>query len=325
MSAHDKLTKHEDLNVEIDTKIQELLGNEMECVRFNEDFDIPLYTSKESTKHKKVLVLSGGGIKGIAHVGVLAAFEELGMLDKFEILTGASVGSIMIALYIVGYSPKEIYEFILKFDLGKLRNLNMLGFLNNLGLDSGLRIEFILKKMIGAKGYDQEITLSDLYDKTKKKIIFSTVCLNTKEVCYLSHETFPNLPLYKAVRMSISLPWFYTPVQYEGRIYVDGGCMDNYPIQLFSNQMTDVIGVYLVENKDEMKEINNIETYTLRVLQCFLEGVVLNSKKGFEKNTIDVRMDAINIVDYNIDGNKKKELYKIGYDEVKRWGKLTIY
>jgi predicted patatin/cPLA2 family phospholipase len=308
-----------DLNIQINNKINELLDPNIETVIIAEEFDIPTYVSKTITKHKKVLVLSGGGIKGIAHVGVLAAFEELGMLDKFETFAGASVGSIMIALIAVGYTPKEIYEFIIKFDLGKLRCMNVLGFLNSFGLDSGVRLEYIIKRLISSKGFDPEVTLGDLYDKTKKKIIFTTVCLNTKEVCYLSHETFPNIQLYKAVRMSISIPWFYTPVLYEDRLYIDGGCVDNYPIQLFADQISNVVGIYLVEHKDEIKEINDIETYTLRVLQCFMESITFNSKKGFEKYTIDVHMDAINIVDYGLNKTKKEELYKKGYDEVKSW------
>ena len=301
---------------EISNKILEILGND--AVQANLTHDIPLYIPKNKTI-KKILVLSGGGIRGIAHIGALQALQELNILANIEVFAGASVGALVIALYLIGYEPNELREFIIKFDLAKLKIMNMMGFLANFGIDPGTNIEYLIKRLIQSKNLNQDITLLELFDITKKKLIFSTVCVNTKEICYLSHENFPDLELWKAVRMSISIPFYYTPISYLGKIYIDGGCMDNYPIELFKNNLEEVIGIYLIENKDEIDKLQDIETYALRVLQCFLEGVTLKSKKGYEKYTIAINLDSISLIDYNINSEIKQKLYQQGYDATKKF------
>ena len=123
------------------------------------------------------------------------------------------------------------------------------------GLDSGKSIEYIIKRLIQAKGFNDEITLSQLFNITKKKLTITTVCLNTQQVCYISYENHPDLPLYLAIRMSISIPLYYTPVVYKNMYYVDGGCIDNYPINIYKDRLDDVIGVYLVESVKTTEKI----------------------------------------------------------------------
>ena len=88
----------------------------------------------------------------------------------------------------MGYSPAELYDFIKLFDLNKIKNISILN-IHSFGFDTGHKFEYIIKRLIKGKGYSENITLKELYDKTNKKIILVTVCLNTMEVCYLSHET----------------------------------------------------------------------------------------------------------------------------------------
>jgi len=272
--------------------------------------------SEDKKNIKKVLVLSGGGIKGLDYIGVFKALEELKYLDNLNIFAGSSVGALMLALLTIGYNPDEMYEFIKKFNLDKIKSIDIVNFLKCFGLDDGIKIEHVLKRLIKAKGYNEEITLLELYKLTKKKLIFTTVCINTLDVIYLSHENYQDLQLYKAIRMSISIPWFYTPVEYKNKLYIDGGCVDNYPIQLFKDKLEEVLGIYLIDTKDYVEVIDNLETYTWRIIQCFMRGFTFNSKKGFENDTIEIDVGSINIINYEIDNNKKKEIYKIGYDSI---------
>lgn len=275
----------------------------------------PIINKKDDNK-KEILVLSGGGIKGISFIGAFKALEELNYLNNFKILVGASIGALMIALIVIGYKPDELHEFIKKFDLGKMKNINIMNVLDKFGLDDGSRLTYVIDRLIDAKGVNPNITLKELYDKTNKKIIFSSVCINTLKVCYLSHDTFPELSLSMAIRMSVSIPWFYTPVMYKNRMYIDGGCIDNYPIHLFSDQLNKVIGLYLSETHDIMDEIKDIETFTVQVIKCFMEGVNFNSVTGFQKYTISINLKSINIVDYELDINKKEEMYNKGYETI---------
>ena len=266
-------------------------------------------------KYKTKLVLSGGGIKGISHIGALYALEKLKCLEHIEEFAGTSIGSLIIALYVIGYSGSELYDFIKMFDLGKLKKLSILN-IHSFGLDTGSRIEYVIKRLLKGKNLDENITLNELYDKNKKKIIFIAVCLNTMDICHISYETFPELPLYLAIRMSISIPLIYCPVTYKDNIYVDGGCLDNYPISIFKDNLHDTIGILLIDAKDKVDKIDDLETYILRVFQCIMYGMSLNSKHGYESNTIDIHVESINIVNYEIDDIKKDELFIKGYKSV---------
>lgn len=301
------------LDIEINSTINEELGESV--VEFDPSFDIPVYEPDDEQKYK-ILVLSGGGIKGIAHIGALKALQDLGYLHKFNTFAGTSVGAMILGLFVAGLTPDELLLFIKKFNLENMKNINMLNIIQNKGLDDGSKVNYVIKRLIQSKGHDQEITLEQLYQKTKKKLIITTTCLNTMEACYLSYETHPHLPLYLAIRMSISIPIYYTPVVYNDFLYIDGGCIDNYPIHNFKDRLNEVLGIYLIEATDVIHNIDDVETYVLKVFQCFMEGVNFNSIKGYEKYTVNVNMEAINIIKYQLTNSEKDEMFEKGYQSV---------
>jgi NTE family protein len=305
----------------MDKQIQEellaILGDDAVTYRIHPDYDIPLYTSNVSQqKRKKVLVLSGGGIKGIAHIGALKALEELGYLDGVEIFAGASVGALIIGLLVAGYTPDELNEFIDQFDANSVRSINFLGILDNFSLDDGVKIDYVVRNLLLVKKCDPDTTLADLYDKTGKKIVFSTLCLNTSTVEYISHDNYPNLPLYKAMRMSFSVPWLYSPIEYNKKLYIDGGCRDNYPISIFKDQLDEVLGVYLMDNTSFTEKIENIETFTFRVIECFMEGVNLYAMNGYEQQTVKVLLKPISLINFSVGKKHKNEMFSIGYNSM---------
>lgn len=268
--------------------------------------------NKKEIKYKTKLVLSGGGIKGIAHIGVLYALDKIKCLEKITEFSGTSVGSLIMSMYVLGYTPAELYDFIKLFNLGKLKNISIMN-IHLFGLDTGSRIEYVIKRLIKGKKLNENITLKELYEIKKKKMLFTTFCLNTMEVFYISHETHPDLPLYLAIRMSISIPFIYCPVEYNGHFYVDGGIFDNYPMNVFKDDIDNTIGILLVDSKDTIEKINDLETYVLRVIQSMMIGMSINAKNGYEKNTIEIHVESINIVNYEIDDVKKDQLFIKGY------------
>ncbi|QKF93939.1 patatin-like phospholipase [Fadolivirus algeromassiliense] len=269
----------------------------------------------QDIKYKTKLVLSGGGIKGIAHIGCLYALDKIKCLDKITDFSGTSVGSLIMSLYVLGYTPSELYDFIKLFNLAKLKNISIMN-INLFGLDTGSRIEYVIKRLIKGKTSKEDITLQELYEIKKKNMTFTTFCLNTMEVVYISHTTHPDIPLYLAIRMSISIPFIYCPVEYKGYYYVDGGIFDNYPINIFKNEINNTIGILLVDSKDVIEKINDLETYVLRVIQSMMIGMSINSKNGYENNTVEVHVESINIVNYEINEEMKDELFIKGYKSI---------
>jgi len=275
-----------------------------------------LIETKCSKFDKTTLVLSGGGIKGLALVGCLKGLEKIGILQKLNTFAGTSVGSLIIALFVMGYRPDELYVFIKKFNFGELKNIKVLNIFTSYGVDDGCKMQLMIEKMICAKGLEVNITLRELYEKTNITLFMTTVCLNTCKAEYLTHTTHPNLPLAIAIRMSTCIPWFYRPIEYEGKMYIDGGCIDNYPIHLFSKNLDKVFGIYLVDSYSDNCVVNNIEDFSIQVFKCFMCGVMFNSIKGYELFTINVDLKNVNAIDYNLDINKKRELCLVGLKSV---------
>ncbi len=310
-----------DLPSKIKEDLHKILGDDIVKVKINDDFDIPVYVpeSKRVKNDKKVLVLSGGGIKGIAHIGVLEGLKTLGILDNIEEFAGTSAGSLIIGLYLVGYSPKDLWEFVHKFDLKKLLNINFLRLLNDFGLDDGKLLDYVLKRLLAAKGCGEDFTLHDLYLRCKKKFTFTSVCWNTGNTVYMTHENFPTLPLWKALRMSSAVPVFYCKIKHKGLLYMDGGCIDNYPIQLFNGRLEQVIGIYLEQELEFLENPKNIEENLSRDYEIFNKGVNFGCKKGFEKYTIDICFYDIASLNYHVDNEIKKKLFFKGYNTIKKY------
>jgi predicted acylesterase/phospholipase RssA len=281
------------INSNIDDKINELIGK------------------KENTK--TVLILSGGGVKGIAHVGALKALEEKNILKNIKTIAGTSVGALIAALYLIGWSPTQLYTFIEDFPIKNLKGTNSSGFFKTFGFDDGFKLIFVLEKMFEEKNISKDITFSQLYKKTNIKLIMTTVCLNDKQVYYLSHITFPNMPILLGIRMTTSIPLLFTPVSYNNKLFVDGACIDNFPIHLFSDNLESVIGIYLAENREYVKDISNMEDFLYNLVQCFFEGNTCNSIKSFEKYTIKLNLPMVSIINLYISTNIKKQLYDCGY------------
>ncbi|ARF09348.1 patatin-like phospholipase [Catovirus CTV1] len=265
-------------------------------------------------KKKTKLVLSGGGIKGIAHVGALQALHDYGCLDNIDTVAGTSVGALIGTLFIIGYTPKDLYDFIMIFDMSKMGGLKAENFLEKFGLDDGRKILTVIKTMFKNKGFSEDVTFKELYDKVKKKIIMTVTCINDKKAYYYSVDTFPQVKVLKALRMSISIPVYFTPIEHNGHLYVDGGCIDNYPMQLFSNNLDETIGFYLTDIKDYVEKIENIEDTLIHTFLSMIEGISCNSLKGFEKYSIKINLSGISLMDLNLNKQKKQEIFDTGYN-----------
>lgn len=265
---------------------------------------------------KKNIILSGGGIKGIAHIGSLYALEQLKILPDITHFAGTSVGALIIGLFAVGYSPVELYEFIKVFNFVEVKHIDINN-IPNFGLDTGLKMQYVIKRLIINKGLNENITLQELYNITKKHLTFTTVCINTIKACYISHENYPNLELVKAIMMSIAIPIIFCPVIHEDNMYIDGGCLDNFPIGLFEHDITNTIGIIILD-PNERVEINDFETYLFRVVKCVGYGLHGSYKlnKYYVNSTVEINAEFVDSTNFDIDDDTKDKLFLVGYDAI---------
>ena len=218
------------------------------------------------------ICFSGGGIKGVAHIGALKAFEEENI--KFDYIAGTSSGSIVACLYSVGYNSDEIYEIFKKyinninyFEIKNIINL-ILGILIKrkiiiTGLNSGKKIEKLINKECAKKEINN-------INQINKKLLIPCVNLKTGDVHIFSSIKNRNRKEYsdniiyenninigKAVRASCSYPGVFSPCIIEDNYMVDGGIRENVPWkELKECGARKVISVIFQNEIKEKNEIN---------------------------------------------------------------------
>jgi predicted acylesterase/phospholipase RssA len=216
------------------------------------------------SKIYKNLVLSGGGVRGLYYLGFMKYYES--RLEEFKNLVGTSIGSFFVAAIAIGYKSGELRPHVINIiDYTKVKNIQLFSFLSNLGLDDATNLEHYIKKMIRDKIGRKDITFLQLYTQFGKTIVIPVVCIQTKQVLYLSKDTFPHLKVWKAIRMSMSVPFLFKPYVYRGLSYVDGGIKHNFAIDLYNSN--DTLGIDLsLSSNCKSYETLDFEEYCISIV-----------------------------------------------------------
>ena len=274
--------------------------------------DIPLYVGKR----KNILIISGGGIKGLAALGALKYLLETEIIIFPEIFCGTSVGSIICMLINIGYGPFDIYKLLEEIDFASLINYEepeSLLFDPCFGISSPEPIIQVLYNLIQKKNLSKKITFKQLFNKSQSKLIITGTCLNDATVAYFSVDNTPNMEIMKAIRISMSIPFIFKPSIYENKIWIDGGCMDNYPIELFNNKLDDVIGIYMDDIYEYIEDIPDIQSYFSRVIKCIFRGLNYHKLDHYQKYTINIISNSEQSTKWEMNKLEKKKLYDLGY------------
>lgn len=239
-------------------------------------------------KYKTGLVLSGGGTRGFAHLGVIDALLEKGI--KPDVISGTSAGAIAGAFIASGKTPKEIRDLLKKGSFFKYTKLQIPK--DGLMKLDGLK-ELFQKEIKAKKLEDLDIPL------------YVTVSnLNTGDVEYHNTGTLDEMVLASA-----SIPILFSPVDIDGNRYVDGGLLDNIPIEPIKSDCEQIIvsNISPIKHKTEFKNLIEITTRT------FYMSVNTNTKK-IRKNS-DFYIEPEGIESYEIlSVSHANELYELGYN-----------
>jgi hypothetical protein len=177
------------------------------------------------------LLLSAGGSLGLSFIGAIEALVDSNKLDlnKVNTIAGISVGSIVGLFLILFRDIKYIKELVINLNLPKMDNCkDGFYFLEFFGFENGEKIMFLLKSVIETK-YDPNITFKELFKETKIFYIIQATNLNKYCLTTFSHVETPDLSVIDAIRMSISIPFYFTPIKYLDDYYVDGGVLTYSP------------------------------------------------------------------------------------------------
>lgn len=265
------------------------------------------------------LVLSGGGLKGLAFCGVFKALEEANLRDGMVNVCSVSIGAIMGLLFVLGYSSTEIKNIIINKDLSTLIELRIGNLLSKYGCDKGQKIVDWMKEVLANKGLHPDITFKQLQSVTGG-IVF-TVCatnLNTFSPTFFNVHTTPDLPVVKAIRMSISIPIIFTPVIYKKHHFVDGSVSNNFPICFFKDDLQNTLGVKLVSNgelEESNFEIQSFFTFVIKCISCMIVNKDKFATVNHAEKCMFLRTEKYEqyFLDFNMPNEIKTRIIDLGY------------
>jgi len=245
------------------------------------------------------LVLSGGGSRGFAHLGVIEALNEYGIFP--DVISGTSAGSLAGALYADGYSPREIFGIMnTKSSLDYFRPTMTRG-----GLMKISGVIKILQNNLRAKSFEE----------LKIPLFVTATDINNGKAVYFSSG-----PLIDALVASSSIPVLFRPTIINNIQYVDGGVLDNLPIKPIEDLCSFKIGSFV--NPAGTEERNT------SVMHIAMRTFVLSmSKEADEKSErFDILVAPKELCNYGIlDPEKAEEMFTIGYNAtVKKLGEAGI-
>jgi len=181
--------------------------------------------------HFDTLVLSGGGVYGYSILGCIAYMFENGMLDHVTTYIGTSIGAIIGYLLAIGCTPLEI---VLNFNRTKvLQNLgqfDLVAMANGHGACHWDTVQKFLEEVTISK-IGEFVNLRDLQEKYNRKLICTTYNLDKQIIEYVGPDTNPSIPALVALRMSSNVPLIFPLFKYQNSHYIDGGILDNLPIE----------------------------------------------------------------------------------------------
>jgi len=269
------------------------------------------------------LVISGGAMRGFCFIGAIKYLEEIDILKNIKTFTGTSIGGCLALLLTLNYSSKELIEIFTNVDIEKYRDINIdniLHFFENYGIDDGKRILNIFKILLVSKlntfnkNLNETITFADLFNLTHKKVTIIGCCLNDMETIYYNYETFPEMKILDALRITFSIPFIFKPVTINDKIYVDGGLLNNYPIELYDRETT--LGLVSTSINIYNKHIDNIEHFFTSVIFITYYNLLKKKIEDYDNNTINIEYE-LNSFDFDMNKNQKLKLINDGYELTK--------
>ncbi|AEF24410.1 patatin-like phospholipase family protein [Pseudomonas fulva] len=290
----------------------------------------PLLAIAQDAQPRVGLVLSGGAARGLAHIGVIKALEEQGV--RIDAIAGTSMGAVIGGLYASGYSVAELEQVALTMDWREVLSddpprtdvpfrrkqddrdfliKQRLSFRDDgslglpLGVIQGQNLALLLERLL--------VRSSDVRDFDRLPIPFRAVATdiaNDEKVVFRSGH------LPQVIRASMSIPAVFAPVELDGRLLVDGGMVDNIPVDVARDMGVDrVIVVDIGTPLKPRKEL-------LTVVDVLNQSTTMMTRRNSEQQLATLR-DSDVLVQPNMTGfevtdfGRSEELIEAGYQAAK--------
>lgn len=239
------------------------------------------------------LVLSGGGMRGAAHIGAIKALEEHNIFPTH--IAGTSAGAIIGSLYAYGFSCQQMMEFLKTTQLFNYKKfaISKPGF-----IDAEKYYNYFKKQFP-----------EDNFKALNKQLFITATNILSGDL-----EVFNEGELIKPVLASAAFPGLFSPIKMKHGLYVDGGVLNNFPVDVLQKECDQIIGVYLnlynTKTEAQLKHFHNIIERSITL------GAVKTDMEKFSNCDILIAPQALSQFAL-FDKKNIDAIYKIGYDSMK--------
>jgi predicted acylesterase/phospholipase RssA len=272
--------------------------------------------------HFKKLLISGGGVKGLAICGVLEWLQEnTKILDSIEEIYGSSIGSYIGFFIGIGISFKRIQE-LFKMDLMEFLDIDIKIFLEEFGFDNGTKFNNLIKAIIKIQGYSPTITFEEFQTISKYKLFISGTNINKSRIEYFSVDTHPQMEIITALRISGSYPVAFTPIRIGDDLYADGAIISPLPCDLIKKE--DKKRTLCIVNHRSITEntTDTLHSYILSLISCIIDSLT-DKNVDCMRHVITLQY-PLHAMDFGISIEEKLKMIEYGKEKAQEWWKKNI-
>lgn len=261
----------------------------------------------------ETLVVSGGGMKGVATLGAVVALKRTGSLRHLKRVVGTSAGALVAAALATDRANLKVLESLA--DLRYKPDIDLSNLLATFGLDSGKHLDKWISVLLGGKSY----TFLEIRQQHGMDLVVCATNLTERRPMYFGPDATPDMDVALALRMSCTIPLYFSAMSYEGKVYVDGAVSDNFPLPWAAEKYgaRRILGISFLPRASDPGR--SIEEYVGALLEC-------STRRHYDpddRRVLQLNTGARSAFEFAMSRRNMKKLYISGMRQARDWIKKT--
>lgn len=269
--------------------------------------------SRRAPQKIETLVVSGGGMKGVASLGAVVALKRAGALKHVRTVVGTSAGALVAAA--LATDTASVRQLAMLSRSRYEADMDLSRLLASFGLDSGRHLERWISALLGGRAY----TFRDIRERHGVDLVVCATNLTDRRPEYFGPDTAPEMDVATALRMSCTIPLLFSAVRHEGRMYVDGAVADNFPLAWAAQTYgaDTVMGIAFKPRATDPS--HTLEAFMGAILEC------TTGRHTFRDDARALHIDtgARSAFEFNMSHKDMRKLYASGARQSAAWLKKS--
>ena len=255
-------------------------------------------------------------MRGLAHIGALEVLKARGYLKAVKEYIGISAGAFVAFAICIGCTLEELHKTVTLLDFGLIRSLSpedVFRFMDTFGFDTGENIDRLIAAMLRTKGMALTITFGELAKKSAAALRIFATDLNTCCQKEFSARTTPGTEIRAALRASMCIPIYFTPVKIDGHLMVDGGVITNSPFFILSDKERETtLGIAFTDTHKPKGSIEDLPTFLVQIYHSIDYNQLRSLGNAWSKHIAYLPCGDFSVVHFEASAEEKEGLIAMG-------------